>query len=164
MTLLASFRLVVRHLKFVQFKEWWNATKVLYCSLDPVGIFIHKIIVTRSNGIKAFSHHFNLMNPHIYIECIAEGYKETCNYRAFTYLSLLSQVGGFIGMFLGYSLLHLPQFAGFIANAAKSMVCKNEKIRTKMAWNNIKRKKTRSKMNLVDIKGFFDHKVENTIS
>ena len=46
------------------------------------------------------------------IEYIAEGYKETVNYRAFDILSLCSQIGGIIGMFLGYSLLHVPTFFG----------------------------------------------------
>ena len=104
------------------------------------------------------------MKVKVKIEYIADGYTETINHRAFTILSLLSQIGGFIGMFLGYSLLHLPQFAVFIANAAKSMVSKKENKGAKMAWNNIKRKKTPSKMNLVNVKGSFHQKVKYTSS
>ena len=39
-------------------------------------------------------------------------YKLASNDKSFTLLSLWSQVGGFIGIFLGYSLLQVPQLLG----------------------------------------------------
>ena len=35
-------------------------------------------------------------------------YKVATNNQAFTFLSLFSQIGGFVGIFLGFSLLQLP--------------------------------------------------------
>ena len=82
-----------------------------------------------------------LRKVNIKIEYIADGYKETINHRSFTVLSLLSQIGGFIGMFLGYSLLHLPQLAGFAATVAQNIATKNKKKDAKVLWHSIKQKK-----------------------
>ena len=43
----------------------------------------------------------------------AVGFREIRNYRAFGLLSLWSQIGGFIGMFLGYSLLQVPELIAY---------------------------------------------------
>ena len=43
------------------------------------------------------------------IDYAALGFKELKNYRAFGVLSLWSQIGGFVGIFLGYSLLQIPE-------------------------------------------------------
>ena len=39
-------------------------------------------------------------------------YKLSSNEKSFTLLSLFSQIGGFVGIFLGYSLLQLPELLG----------------------------------------------------
>ena len=48
------------------------------------------------------------MSVKIRIEYAMKGYKKATNNRAFGILSLWSQIGGFVGIFLGYSLLQLP--------------------------------------------------------
>ena len=59
-----------------------------------------------------------------------EGYRETTNYRAFGLLSLGSQIGGFIGMFLGYSLLQVLDlifvFVAFTKNTLTAYKCKHQ--------------------------------------
>ena len=49
-------------------------------------------------------------NDKIYvtINYIAQTYKLICNTREFSLKDLWSQIGGFVGIFLGYSLLQLP--------------------------------------------------------
>ena len=42
------------------------------------------------------------------IQFSPETYKQTKNYEAFTFTCLYSQVGGLVGMFLGYSVMQLP--------------------------------------------------------
>ena len=44
----------------------------------------------------------------IRIEYAMNGFKQATNHRAFGVLSLWSQIGGFVGILLGYSLLQLP--------------------------------------------------------
>jgi len=50
------------------------------------------------------------------------GFKEIRNYRAFGLLSLWSQIGGFVGIFLGYSLLQVPEIIGDIIAWAKHVM------------------------------------------
>ena len=45
------------------------------------------------------------------IEYLTHSYRETANKMAFDMATLWSQIGGFIGMFLGYSLLQVPELA-----------------------------------------------------
>ena len=47
-------------------------------------------------------------------------YTLASNKEAFTLFSLWSQVGGFIGIFLGYSLLQLPELLGYISMRIKN--------------------------------------------
>ena len=100
-----------------------------------------------------------MMKVNIKIEYIAHGYKETINHRSFTVLSLLSQIGGVIGMFLGYSLLHLPQLVGFAATAAQNVATKDKQKDAKILWNSVKQKKILRKMNFVNVSGALDQKV-----
>ena len=102
-----------------------------------------------------------LRKVNIKIEYITDGYKETINHRSFTILSLLSQIGGFIGMFLGYSLLHLPQLAGFAATIVQNIATKNNKKDSKVLWNSIKQKKVLPKMNYVDSRRVLDRNVNH---
>ena len=44
-------------------------------------------------------------------------YQEVTNHRDFDIETLASNVGGFIGMFLGYSLLQFPQFLDFVLDS-----------------------------------------------
>ena len=102
-----------------------------------------------------------LRKVNIKIEYITDGYKETINRRSFTILSLLSQIGGFIGMFLGYSLLHLPQLAGFAATIVQNIATKDNKKDSKVLWNSIKQKKVLPKMNYVNSRGVLDRNVNH---
>ena len=49
----------------------------------------------------------------IIIDYKTENYKLAANYKKLGLLSLLSQIGGFVGMFLGYSLLRFPDLVVF---------------------------------------------------
>ena len=42
---------------------------------------------------------------------LSDMYRETASVRAFDFSTMWSQIGGFIGMFLGYSLLQAPELA-----------------------------------------------------
>ena len=53
------------------------------------------------------------------IEYAATGFREMQNYRAFGLLSLWSQIGGFVGIFLGYSLLQVPELVNGVIGWAK---------------------------------------------
>ena len=53
------------------------------------------------------------------VEYAMNGFKEIRNSKAFGLLSLWSQIGGFIGIFLGYSLLQVPELIREILNWAK---------------------------------------------
>ena len=50
------------------------------------------------------------------------GFREIRNYRAFGLLSLWSQIGGFVGIFLGYSLLQVPALIADIIGWAKHVM------------------------------------------
>ena len=50
-----------------------------------------------------------------------ESYRETINNLAFDMATLWSQIGGFIGMFLGFSLLQVPQLSGNVLRAIKTL-------------------------------------------
>ena len=54
------------------------------------------------------------------LEYLTESYRETITKLAFNMATLWSQVGGFIGMFLGYSLLQLPELAENLWRLTKS--------------------------------------------
>ena len=48
-------------------------------------------------------------------------YNLATNEKSFTLLALWSQIGGFVGIFLGYSLLQLPELIGYIITWAKKI-------------------------------------------
>ena len=50
------------------------------------------------------------------------GFRETRNVKAFGLLSLWSQIGGFVGIFLGYSLLQVPEIITYIIGWAKRVM------------------------------------------
>ena len=50
-----------------------------------------------------------------------ESYRETVNKLAFDMASLWSQIGGFVGIFLGYSLLQIPELVGIGVVRIKSI-------------------------------------------
>jgi len=59
------------------------------------------------------------------IEYAAFGFKEIRNYKAFGLLSLWSQIGGFVGIFLEYSLLQVPEIIERVINWAKRFMNPN---------------------------------------
>ena len=54
-------------------------------------------------------------------EYLTDVYKETVIKLAFDMATLWSQVGGFIGMFLGYSLLQIPELVANWLQLLKSL-------------------------------------------
>ena len=74
-------------------------------------------VVSLAQSLIPVTNDFSLFGPtskmsiKIRIEYAMKGYKMALNNRAFGMLSLWSQIGGFVGMFLGYSLLQLPNLA-----------------------------------------------------
>ena len=69
--------------------------------------------ITKGFGSSKFDLKFNL-------EYSVNTYKETLNKKAFDLASLWSQIGGFIGIFLGYSLLQIPQLARDVIELVKA--------------------------------------------
>ena len=63
-------------------------------------------------------------NDLVAIEYQTLQYKEIKNVRAFSLESMFGQYGGFIGMFLGYSLLGIPELFGKAADGCKKMFAK----------------------------------------
>ena len=61
----------------------------------------------------------------IRIDYAMKGYKKATNHRSFGMLSLLSQIGGFVGMVLGYSLLQLPDLAFKNIQNTRNLMNKN---------------------------------------
>ena len=53
------------------------------------------------------------------------GFREIRNFRAFGLLSLWSQIGGFIGILLGYSVLQVPDLIAGIIDWAKRVINTN---------------------------------------
>ena len=60
-------------------------------------------------------------NDLVIIEYQTLQYKEIKNVRAFSLESMFGQYGGFIGMFLGYSLLGIPELFGNAADGCRKM-------------------------------------------
>ena len=55
------------------------------------------------------------------LEHQTESYRETINHMAFDVATLWSQIGGFIGIFLGYSLLQTPELAKKLLKLMKAL-------------------------------------------
>lgn len=68
-------------------------------------------LIPVTNDLSLFSSRASKKSVKIRIEYAMKGYKMATNNRAFGMLSLWSQIGGFVGMFLGFSLLQLPKLA-----------------------------------------------------
>ena len=89
------------------------------------------VLIPNSNDIffrdLAISHTAKMKKVVIDVEYSTAGYKEIVTYRAFGIISLWSQVGGFIGICLGYSLLQLPELTEkVIRNAMRVMECRRK--------------------------------------
>ena len=65
------------------------------------------------------SHRSRLPRLEIMLFYKSRYYSLATNEKAFTLLALWSQIGGFVGIFLGYSLLQLPELIGYIVTLAK---------------------------------------------
>ena len=57
-------------------------------------------------------------------------YKETINNKAFSITTLWSQIGGFIGIFLGYSLLQVPEVVATLIASVKTLFKSHNRNRT----------------------------------
>ena len=55
-------------------------------------------------------------------------FRVTKQVRAYDVDSLIGNVGGYIGMFLGYALLNLPEFLRIIFTCSKNHVMKNTNV------------------------------------
>ena len=54
-------------------------------------------------------------------------YEEVTNTRSFDFASFVSGVGGFIGIFLGYSILQVPELLGLLASLMRNLKQDNRK-------------------------------------
>ena len=103
---------------FLQTKNWYTqpCTKMstIVTMADPVietsGVASDLLFTGSKQGFRI---EFTL-------EYLTESYRETITKLAFNMATLWSQVGGFIGMFLGYSLLQLPELAENLWRLTKS--------------------------------------------
>ena len=48
-----------------------------------------------------------------------KGYLEIVQERAYTFTTLVGNVGGYMGLFLGYAILHFPKLLSNIAESIK---------------------------------------------
>ena len=86
---------------------------------DPPCLEMESIVTSTATSIANTFDNFSpgaagkLSKIRIIIDYKTENYKLAANYKKFGLLSLLSQIGGFVGMFLGYSLLRFPDLVVF---------------------------------------------------
>ena len=103
----------------LQTKDWYvqpcTSMNTIVTMTDPVaetsGFRSNLFIVSRSGLRIDFT-----------LKYLTESYRETINKKAFDMATLWSQVGGFIGMFLGYSLLQVPELAKNLFQFLKSFL------------------------------------------
>ena len=110
----------LQYLKIDNYTSRYNIMKKINPNLKPCkqsSIFANLDIYYVSNEAK---HELLLRVSHI-----NEEYKQTLNVRSFDEETLLSTVGGYIGIFLGYSLLQLPSI--LLDTFPRSCCCKNFK-------------------------------------
>ena len=67
---------------------------------------------------------FTMLNIHFK----SVGYKELINVRAFNEESLIGNLGGYIGMFLGFAIWQVPDFLSFVFGKMKSQCVKFEEV------------------------------------
>ena len=106
-----------------------SCNQTQYAEINEMGVgFIqaHELYTppcTESNSIVTATDGTELIRMMEWKESLMEGkfifqlhyssdmYRETVSVMAFDFATLWSQIGGFIGMFLGYSLLQVPELA-----------------------------------------------------
>ena len=76
-----------------------------------------------------------------------ENYKHFTNFRSFSILDMWSQIGGFVGMLLGYSLLQAPDILHNVYLTSKSYVSKRlKKWNKRMVKDRTKERKSRTEV------------------
>ena len=81
--------------------EWGDASKFLTEPCDKMSI---STSVEKSKTVAKFIHHL----PVLRFSYLNEDYQEIVNVKDFGFENFWSNIGGFIGIFLGYSLLQIP--------------------------------------------------------
>ena len=93
--------------------------------MESVVTSIGKSMATHKNSTEPSGDLVNprSRSPHLEIMLFYKSryYNLATNEKAVTLLSLWSQIGGFVGIFLGYSLLQLPELIGYILTWAKKL-------------------------------------------
>ena len=106
-------------LDFTQIQDWFTRPCTEMNSIVTVMDITAEIDTTRLNLFGRGQPKFTLIFK---LDYLAETYRETVSILAFDLASLWSQIGGFIGIFLGYSLLQVPDLAQRAMIRAKSLL------------------------------------------
>ena len=75
-------------------------------------------LVTNSKTLRKAAQHITFR-----INYMDDSYQETENFRDFNFESFFSSLGGFIGIFLGYSMLQIPELLSSIRSVEKRGTC-----------------------------------------
>ena len=70
----------------------------------------------QSKGFKADGKYITIK-----VSYMERSYQETENVQDFSFESFFSSLGGFIGIFLGYSMLQIPELLNNLANCGKKL-------------------------------------------
>ena len=81
--------------------EWGDASKFITEPCDKMSI---STSVEKSKTVAKFIHHLLVLR----FSYLNEDYQEIVNVKDFGFENFWSNIGGFIGIFLGYSLLQIP--------------------------------------------------------
>ena len=105
------------------FQRWAKLYSQPCTQMTSTTIGSHSLIVqgtkcTGENGAK-------MRRVDLTVKYESLGFREVRNYRAFGLLSLWSQIGGFVGIFLGYSLLQVPELITNSIDWAKRVINQN---------------------------------------
>ena len=103
---------------FLQTKDWFTQPCTRMNALVATSDSI-----TETNEFRYIDFQLTLTNGdaiEFILQYQTESYRETINNLAFDMATLWSQIGGFIGMFLGFSLLQVTQLSGNVLRKIKS--------------------------------------------
>ena len=123
-----------------QADDYINSFQKVLSSYDPPCVEMNVLAVQSANDEKAFD---EFIIRFLYID---DTYYEVQNVEEFGFESFWSSVGGFVGIFLGYSLLQLPQAFKALAllslkligfSKSNSQVAKKDKRGRMRRWDHI---------------------------
>ena len=95
------------YLDFTQTQDWYTRSCTEMNSIVTVTDSVAEIEDRRMSLLRGTG----VLTLIFKLDYLSETYRETVSMKAFDLASLWSQIGGFVGIFLGYSLLQVPELA-----------------------------------------------------